>query len=163
MSMVRRSPITIIIGVLPLLVAAAAAYGFAVFNPLTTTSQTGSIVSAAAYTVNNISYTLDAQNPHLIAQVSFTISPATIISANTTVQAKLHATSTTYAPCSNISATTGTWQCTFSGVTVAAADQLDVRVLPLQPDGPYVVRLPLIRGPQSFNRYLPRSIVDQHP
>jgi hypothetical protein len=161
MSIVRRNRITIIVGAFHLLLAGAAAYAFAVFNPLTPNPEVGGVMSAATYTVTNIRYGLDAQHPHLIDHVNFTISPIAVIGANATVQAKLRAMDTTYVPCSNISAATGMWQCPVNDITVAAADQLDVRVLPFQPYGAYPLWLPLIRGPQSFNQYLPLSSMGQ--
>ena len=162
MSSLRRNRITVIVAALHLMIVAAAAYAFAIVNPLGTHTQKGAAISAANYAVDNITYTLDARQSQLIDQVNFTLSPISIVSPNTTVQAKLLAASTTYFPCRNISPTAGTWQCTFTGVTVAAADQLDVRVLPLQLQGPYGVWLPLTLGRESFNTYLPVYSVGQY-
>lgn len=162
MSIPRRNCITIVVGALHLMLVAAAAYGVAIVNPLKPNIPNGTVLSAATYTVKDISYTLDAQYPELIEQVKFTISPASSITSSTTVEAKLLTVDTAYFPCTNISPAGGTWQCTFSGVTVAATDELDVHVLQLQHQGIYAIWLPLVRGPQASNTYLPMHGADQN-
>ena len=105
-----------------LLVAVSFAYAAANIVPETGAGDGGETISG--YTVGNVQYVLDTDDPSKIDSVAFTLTPTSGAPAPTTVKVKLVETSSTWYNCTF---TTPTWSCTIGGaVTVLAADELRV-------------------------------------
>ena len=106
------------------LIAAVAIYGLAASNTVPDSGAGDGTGTISGYTISNVAYTLNATTPSDIDKVTFTVTPGGSAGAPTVVKAKLVSTSSTYSNCTNTSGTT--WECSFTGVTVAAADELRV-------------------------------------
>ncbi len=105
-------------------VVATSAFGFAASNNMAGAGSNAGDGTAgiSGYTVSNVHYTLNATNPANIDSVSFGLAPA--VPATGSVSARL-VTGGSWFPCSlNGAGTVAT--CAVSGVTVAAADLLQV-------------------------------------
>jgi hypothetical protein len=127
----------------------AAVCGLAAANPIQT-PHTGAGPSATAnYTVANITYRLDQQDPGNLAAVMFMISPDTAVTPTTVVQAKLLRSSSNYFICSRVAAGSSNWLCPVSGVTVRMADELSVRLATAQSSPQHRILLPLVRTSAS--------------
>lgn len=77
----------------------------------------------AGYTVANVHYNLNADDPRNVDSVQFDLAPAP--TANSTVRAKVTSGSTTFAACTLAGATA---TCPTAGATAAGADELMVIV-----------------------------------
>jgi hypothetical protein len=102
----------------------------------------------SGYTITNVSYGLRAGDPRQIDSVRFDLHMNGDLAPKTKVQAKLIRSSSIYTSCSNIPARSTSWQCPVSGVTVAQADELTVRVVST-PQPPYSYWLPIIGRPAT--------------
>ena len=92
--------------------------------PGTNAGQGAGVISGYAYSGAPIDYTLDADNPQQVASVSFTINAPTTAAA--TVRARIVA-SGPYDECTTTAGTgtTSTWNCSFAGVAVTSATNLN--------------------------------------
>lgn len=106
------------------LILSTVAYGFAAANTVPSSSAGDGSGTITGYTISGVNYTLNATNPANIDKVTFTVTPASGASAPVTVKAKLVSSSSTYSTCVNVGGTT--WDCTVTGVTALAADELRV-------------------------------------
>lgn len=105
------------------------------------------------YTVTNIRYTLDQQDPTKIAKVAFLLSD--LPSDPVRVHAKLVHASTRYSLCAHIPETQG-WECAVQNLSIKAADQLGVRVERLAPAPQYAIWISLLhQRTAQHSLYLP--------
>jgi hypothetical protein len=134
----RHLQLLAILGWLLLLVTAA--YGF------TSASRAPAPQPGAAggYVVSDVAYTLGSADPTHISKVRFTLTPASPLPPSAAVQAKLIGGSSTFFSCSNLPPDSTTWECAIRGVSVAAADQLSIRVIVPQGEPKYRVWLPMV-------------------
>ena len=101
---------------------AAASYGFAGTNTVDATKAGDGSAGISGYAITAVRYTLNSTNPANIDSVAFTIAPS-VNQSTGTVKVRL-VTSGSWFGCTS---TTGTaWSCTTTGVTVSAADSLQV-------------------------------------
>ena len=107
-----------------ILLLSAVAYGLAAANTVPASGAGDGSNTISGYTVTNVTLTLNATNPAYIDKVTFTVTPGAGAAAPATVKAKLVSTSSTWFSCTNTSGTT--WDCTVTGVTATAADELRV-------------------------------------
>jgi len=107
-----------------LLILSTTAYGFAAANTVPESGAGDGLGTISGYDVTNVTYTLNATTPTNIDKVTFDIDPTAGASAPTTVKAKLVTASSTWFACTNTAGTT--WDCTVTGVTATAADELRV-------------------------------------
>jgi hypothetical protein len=129
-----------------LLALATAAYGFGAAFRAPAPRADGPADVPSGYTVTNIAYTLSAGDPGRIVGVTFALLPESGVAPGATVQAKLVRSSSAYVPCANLPAGSATWECAFSDVPVAEADQLAIRVGGA-PDTGHRLWLPLVTQP----------------
>jgi hypothetical protein len=106
-----------------LLIAFAAAYGFAAANTVPESGAGDGSGTISGYTVGAVRYNLNATDPRTIDSVYFTLTPTAGAGTPNTVRIKLVASGSTFYSCSP----SGTgWLCTTTGAAVAPADQLTV-------------------------------------
>jgi hypothetical protein len=102
----------------------------------------------AGFVIDRVTYVLNRQDPRRIALVRFRLLPAPNPAVPQRVQVKLVSTSSSFTPCRLYGNDRTSWECPVAGVTVRAADRLEVRV---DQEAPALRRLylPLIqkRGP----------------
>jgi hypothetical protein len=127
-----------------LLALVTAAYGFGAALRTPVPAASGAVEVPSGYTVTNIAYTLSAGDPGRIARVTFALIPESGLAPGTTVRAKLVRASSTYVSCANVPAGSATWECPLSGVLVAKADQLAIRIGGGAPDARHTLWLPLV-------------------
>lgn len=120
----RIPPVRLVVMFAVLLLLSAVSYGFAAANVLPETGAGDGQNTISGYTVTNVSYTLNSTTPSNIDKVAFDIAPTDGADAPATVKAKLVSASSTWFACT---VTTGTtWECTVTGITATAADELRV-------------------------------------
>ena len=112
----------VLVGVTLLL--ATAAYGFAAGNDLQETGAGDGQKAISGYDITGVTYTLNATNPVNIDKVTFNIAPSDGAKAPTDVRVKLVQGSSTWFDCELDTGTT--WDCTITGVTSSAVDELRV-------------------------------------
>ena len=107
-----------------MLLLATAAYGFAAGNSLQETGAGDGQEDISGYTISNVTYTLNATNPVNIDKVTFDVAPTAGANAPTDVRVKLVTGSRTWFTCGLDTGTT--WDCTITGVTSNAVNELRV-------------------------------------
>lgn len=117
----RRANLRLLIALAIIAILATSAYGFAASNTVQKSKAGDGTGAISGYTVTNVAYTLDTNDPTFIASVAFTTNAAA-----TTVKAQLTATGAWY-PCTGSSGTA--WTCTAAAgqeTSASAADNLRV-------------------------------------
>ena len=127
------------------LLCSTGAYAFVQLNRMPAAPPPDLAGAANSYSVSNIVYTLGAADPSSIASVKFTITPSSTNARISTVRAKLISASSNYATCANVPSGSASWACPISGVTVAAADQLNLDVGELSAGPGLRLYLPVLR------------------
>ena len=145
MSALRRYYLRIPSMLVRILLPLAAVCGLAAANPIRNPGAGGGTSATGNYSVTDIHYRLDQQDPGNITAVTFMIAPDTAVTPVTVVQAKLIHSSSNYFICSKIGAGSSAWRCPVSGVTVRMADELSVRLMTAQSAPQYRILMPLIR------------------
>jgi hypothetical protein len=117
----RRVNLRLLVVLAIIAIMATAAYGFAASNTVPTSRAGDGSGAISGYKVSNVHYTMDQNNPTNITEVDFDLNHT----ANT-VQVRLVSNGGWFT-CDPVTAAPDmSWTCTISGVTVAAANSLEV-------------------------------------
>jgi hypothetical protein len=113
---IKRALKVFVIGLIAFALATLT-YAYAATNTVPAGKAGAGSGNISGYTISNVTYTLDASNPVNITAVAFTLDAGAI-----TVRARLVTGGTLF----NCSGGPTNWTCTISGVTVSAANTLEV-------------------------------------